>query len=98
MTPRRLLLAVLGVGGVAVLAACGSERAASSGTVGGPAPWSPPPVIASEAYAQTAGPRSQATKLEALRQAVERLRAESGSSGWQVRQDDVTGDAAELFG
>src|SRR5438552_639292 len=40
----------------------------------------------------------QRAKLDKLEQAVTQLRTETGSSGWQARQDDVTGDAAELSG
>lgn len=92
---RRLLLWVGLAAAALVFGACQENKAISEKPG---ARVTARPVIASDAYAARVGPDAQRAKLSALEPAVERLRQETGSSGWQVRQDDVTGDASELSG
>lgn len=90
---RRLLLLAGLLTAAAALGACAQKT-----DIGGGPRTGTTSVIPSAAYAGRAGAAEQKAKITALQDAVSRLRAETGSSGWQARQDDVTGDAAELSG
>src|SRR5437588_11017347 len=92
---RRILLGTGLLLVAAALGACGGRKTVTSVPAG---PSSTRAVLASDLYAARVGPDVQRAKLDRLEQAVTRLRTETGSSGWQARQDDVTGDAAELSG
>ncbi len=55
------------------------------------------PVIASTIFGLQVGESAQRGRIDELAEIVERLRADS-TSGWQARQSDATGYAAEVFG
>jgi len=77
---------------VAVLAGCNDDQDLGSRPTG-----VSQPVIVSTQYAASAGAEQQASRVAQVTEVVEQLRAAT-SGGWQARQDDVTGFAAELSG
>ena len=91
---------VLALGGL--LSACGGHDVGLNGSdqtevQRGQQTSSTPTVLESGSYAAQVGADRQASVVDALGAAVQRLRAAS-SGGWQLRQDDSTGAGSELSG
>lgn len=80
-----------------LLGGCVIERSSAAVPTSGSSSIESAPVIPSELYAAQVGEAAQASRVAALAEIVQDLRAAS-TGGWQARQGDVTGYATEVAG